>query len=75
MTQPDRRRQSRRRAATLGESFQDIMRPYLRLTVERMTGSKVRVFMSANHVDPDLAAEPLILDHPVPAAHGEQGSD
>ena len=52
-------------------AFQDIMRAYLRSTVERMTGCKVRAFMSANTVDPDMAAELFVLDRPVPGSRGE----
>jgi uncharacterized protein YbcI len=48
------------------QAFQDAMRPYLRSTVERLTGCKVRAVMSANNIDPDLAAELFILDRPVP---------
>jgi uncharacterized protein YbcI len=50
----------------LRQACQEVMRPYLRSTIERMTGLKVRAFMSANHLDPDIAAELFILDRPVP---------
>jgi uncharacterized protein YbcI len=50
------------------QAFHEIMHPFLRSTVERMTGCKVRAFMSADHVDPDLAAELFILDRPVPGS-------
>jgi uncharacterized protein YbcI len=46
--------------------LQDLMRPYLRSTVERLTGCDVRAFMSANHIDPDLATELFVLDRAVP---------
>lgn len=46
-------------------AFQETMRPYLRSTVERLSGCKVRAIMSANHLDPDLAAEVFVLDRPL----------
>jgi uncharacterized protein YbcI len=52
-------------------AFQEIMRAYLRSTVERLTGCKVRAFMSANHIDPDLAAEVFILDRRIPGTRGD----
>jgi uncharacterized protein YbcI len=48
------------------EAFQGAMGAYLRSSIERLTGCKVRAFMSANHLDPDLAAEVFILDQPIP---------
>jgi uncharacterized protein YbcI len=45
---------------------QDFLRPYLRSAVERLTGIKVRAFLSTNHFDPDLAAELFVLDRPIP---------
>jgi uncharacterized protein YbcI len=47
-------------------AFQDALGPYLRSAVERLTGCKVRAFMSANHLAPDLASELFVLDRPVP---------
>jgi uncharacterized protein YbcI len=47
-------------------AFQNAMRPYLRSAIERLTGTKVLAFMSANHLSPDLAAEVFYLDRPVP---------
>ena len=46
-------------------AFQETMRAYLTSTVERLSGCKVRAFMSANHLDPDLAAEVFVLDRPL----------
>jgi uncharacterized protein YbcI len=45
--------------------FQELMRPYLRSSVERLTGCTVRAFLSANHFDPDVGAEVLVLDRPI----------
>ena len=47
------------------QGFQEIMRPYLTSTVERLTGCTVRAFLSANHLDPDVAAEVFVLDRPI----------
>ncbi len=46
-------------------AFQELMRPYLRSTIERLTGCTVRAFLSANHLDPDVGAELLVLDRPI----------
>jgi uncharacterized protein YbcI len=53
---------------------QDFLRPYLRSAIERLTGIKVRAFISTNHVDPDLAAELFVLDRPIPGQHQQPGS-
>ena len=31
-------------------------------SIEELTGRKVAAFMSANHIDPDLAAELFVLE-------------
>ena len=41
--------------------FQEAMEPDLTRLVEEMTGQKVIAFMSANHVDPDIAIEAFAL--------------
>jgi uncharacterized protein YbcI len=46
-------------------ALQALMRPHLVATIERITGCKVEAFMSASHLDPDLAAEIFVLDRPV----------
>src|SRR5215217_4886729 len=46
--------------------FQDAMREDAIASVEQLTGRKVTAFMSANHIDPDLAAEVFVLE---PGAH------
>jgi hypothetical protein len=38
------------------------MRADLVAAVERLTASTVRAFMSANHIEPDTAAEIFLLD-------------
>ena len=46
----------------LRREFQDTMRDDLVELVEEKTGRKVIAFMSANHLEPDLAAEIFILE-------------
>lgn len=42
--------------------FQDAMRDECIATVQELTGRTVVAMMSANHVNPDLAAELFVLD-------------
>jgi uncharacterized protein YbcI len=42
--------------------FQELMRPELVASVENLTSRTVMAFMSANHIDPDIAVETFILD-------------
>jgi uncharacterized protein YbcI len=42
--------------------FQDAMREDAIASIEQITGRKVTAFMSANHIDPDLAAEVFVLE-------------
>ena len=51
--------------------FQAMMREELVTTVERLTGRTVAAFMSANHIDPDMAVETFVLD-PEPETADEQ---
>jgi uncharacterized protein YbcI len=44
------------------QAFQDTMRSEMSDSVEALTGRKVVAFMSANHIDPDLAVEVFMLD-------------
>ena len=44
------------------QMWQDTMKERFVETIERLTGSTVRAFMSANHQDPDLAVEMFVLD-------------
>jgi uncharacterized protein YbcI len=46
----------------LRRSFQETMRDDLVAVVERLTASSVYAFMSANHIEPDTAAEIFLLD-------------
>ena len=41
--------------------FQEAMREDAIASIEEITGRKVTAFMSANHIDPDLAAELFVL--------------
>jgi uncharacterized protein YbcI len=43
-------------------TYQDSMRAELTAIVERLTGRKVAAFTSANHVNPDVAIEPFVLE-------------
>jgi uncharacterized protein YbcI len=49
-------------------AFQETMHEELTGAVEALTGRKVVAFMSANHVDPDLAAEVFVLEEPLARA-------
>jgi uncharacterized protein YbcI len=46
----------------LRRAFQDTMSEDLVAVVERLTQRNVQAFMSANHIDPDAAAEIFLLD-------------
>jgi uncharacterized protein YbcI len=46
----------------LRRTFQETMRDDLVAVVERLTACGVRAFMSANHVEPDAAAEVFLLE-------------
>ena len=52
----------------LRRSFQETMRVDLVAVVERLTASTVQVFMSANHIAPDTAAEIFLMSPKVVAA-------
>jgi uncharacterized protein YbcI len=51
----------------LRRSFQETMSSDLITVVERLTKTGVQAFMSANHIDPDAAAEIFLLDRKVAA--------
>jgi len=53
--------------------FQDAMREDAIASIEQITGRKVMAFMSANHIDPDLAAELFVLA-PKPEATASDGA-
>lgn len=48
----------------LRHEFQEAMRDESSAKVAELTGRNVIAFMSANHVDPDLASEIYVLDAP-----------
>jgi len=50
---------------TMRHEFQRTMREDLVAEVERLSGQRVRAFMSDNHAEPDIAAEIFILDGPL----------
>jgi uncharacterized protein YbcI len=52
----------------LRRSFQETMSNDLITAVERLTRSTVEAFMSANHIEPDAAAEIFLLDRKVGVA-------
>jgi len=43
-------------------AFQQGMRDDFIAGIEAITGRKVRAFLSANHIDPDIAIESFVLD-------------
>src|SRR4051812_9069530 len=47
-------------------AYQDAMRTDCIASIEDLTGRTVLAFMSANHIDPDLAAEVFILKPETP---------
>jgi|SRR5690242_13377956 len=49
-------------------AYQDAMRSDCIASIEDLTGRTVLAFMSANHIDPDLAAEVFILKPEITAA-------
>jgi uncharacterized protein YbcI len=53
------------------KAFQQTMASQLVAAVERYSGRKVRVFLSDNHVDPDVAVESFVL---VPKDQSTDGS-
>ena len=50
---------------SLRHAFQETMKEDLSAAVQALTGREVSAFMSANCVDPDLAAEVFVLEAPV----------
>src|SRR4051794_18080794 len=46
----------------LRHEFQEAMAEELKEGVERLTGRTVVAFLSANHLDPDVAVETFVLD-------------
>ena len=56
---------------TVRSSFQRAMQEEFVGEVERLTGRKVRAFMSESHIDPDLAVEIFILEPDSASPKGE----
>jgi uncharacterized protein YbcI len=52
------------RVLALRHEYQEAMREESSAKVAELTGRNVIAFMSANHVDPDLASEIYVLDGP-----------
>ena len=46
----------------LRHEFQEAMADELKQGIERLTGRTVVAFLSANHLDPDVAVETFVLD-------------
>ena len=55
----------------LRREYQEAMRDESSAKVAELTGRQVIAFLSANHLDPDLAAEIYVLDGPPSAEPGE----
>ncbi|HEX3511070.1 MAG TPA: DUF2294 domain-containing protein [Solirubrobacteraceae bacterium] len=54
-------------------AFQQTMKEAIVSGVERITGRKVVAFLSANHIEPDIAIESFVLDGAAGAAdHSEE---
>jgi hypothetical protein len=49
-------------------AYQEAMRSACITTIEQLTNRTVSAFMSANHIDPDIAAEIFVLDPETPQA-------
>jgi uncharacterized protein YbcI len=56
-------------------AYQDAMRADCITAIEALTGRTVHAFMSANHIDPDLAAEVFILEPDGSATHPAAAPD
>jgi uncharacterized protein YbcI len=56
------RGEHRAEVLALRRAYQSAMRAECVAGVETLTGRRVLAFMSANHVDPDLAAEIFVLE-------------
>lgn len=54
------------------QAYQQTMGPELREGVEKLTGRKVIAFLSANHLDPDVAVESFLLE---PRASAQQTTE
>ena len=55
-------------------AFQQTMRADLVSGIEQITGRKVVAFLSANHMDPDIAVESFVLDGAITAESASQSA-
>lgn len=53
------------------EAFRDAIRQEIVAGVEALTGAKVRAFLGAHHLEPDILVETFVLDRPVRGEPGE----
>jgi uncharacterized protein YbcI len=53
---------------SMRRAYQDAMRADCIAAIEDLAGRTVIAFMSANHIDPDLAAEVFVLEPQAPAS-------
>jgi uncharacterized protein YbcI len=58
------RKQRADKVIEIRHEFQEAMRDEASAVVSELTGRKVLAFMSANHLEPDMAAEIFVLDGP-----------
>jgi hypothetical protein len=58
---------------TLRQEFQRTIKDDRVAAVERITGRRVVVFMSDNHIDPDLGREGLVHESMTGTRHGAAG--
>ena len=67
--------QAGRGAAVLAQraEFQRVVEGEFTAAIEELTGRHVQAFMSANHQDPDMAAELFILDSDASGGQGGVG--
>jgi uncharacterized protein YbcI len=56
------------------QAFQQTMRDDLIIGVERVTGRTVIAFMSANHLEPDIAIESFVLEPRNESTNGDGGA-
>jgi hypothetical protein len=54
-------------------AFQQTMRGDFVQGAQKITGAKVRAFLSSNHVDPDIAVQTFILEEPLSPEQGQEG--
>jgi uncharacterized protein YbcI len=59
----------------LRQDFQVLMETKYRAEIERLTGAKVRAFLSQAHIEPDLTVEMFLMDGPLPGFGSMEISD